>query len=171
MNLRYLMISLAFLIFATLVSCDDESKETPTPTSGKSDITGSLIGHTDCKSFRSSGNDTFSQVKYIYDSNQKKLLLKHINTGFNCCPENLFGQISISGDSIIISESEKSALCNCLCLYDMNFEVNGVLAKEYVIKIIEPYAKNLPALIFKVDFSQAPAGDYYVIRKNYPWGM
>jgi hypothetical protein len=78
-------------------------------------ISGQLIKHTSCKdNFKSASEitpDSLSCIDYYFDQN--KLSLKHINAGFNCCPERLWCNISLKNDTIIVQEFEKSALCDC----------------------------------------------------------
>lgn len=133
---------------------------------------GALITHTLCKNEKDLMYETNETcVEYSYDTASKTLNLKHINTGFNCCPEKLYCDISIEGDTIIIEESERKQDCNCLCLYDMEAEVYNVEAKSYIIKYIEPYIGDYDELIFEIDLSVNISGNYCMERNNYPWGI
>ncbi|MCK9305116.1 MAG: hypothetical protein PHP30_09850 [Bacteroidales bacterium] len=140
-------------------------------------VSGKLISNTSCKSFvKSSGPinftpDTISLIEYIYDRENNKLILKHINAGFNCCPDSLFSTVELQDNTIRIEEFEKKALCHCLCLYDLLFEVKGIDRQQYRIRFVEPYAYGLNELIFDIDLTKETTGAFSVIRKHYPWGI
>ncbi len=166
----YLMLPL-FILTCFASSCEKEQG----PVSGK------ITNYSDCKGLKSlsadlaqsdvSQSDTLSCIDYIFEAAESKLLLKHINAGFNCCPQKLYCETSLLGDTIIVKESEKSALCDCNCLYDLDIELLGVLPRTYFIKIIEPYAGDEEKLYFSVSLDQNSQGSYCVTRKRYPWGM
>lgn len=139
-------------------------------------IVGQLISHSDCKSSKALSYDektpdTLSCMNYTYDSPGKILSLEHINAGFNCCPGEITCSFSVSGDTIIITEKEKSSLCNCNCLFDLKIELGHIEARSYVIKVIEPYCGKQEKLTFTFDPDVSAAGSACVKRKLYPWGM
>ena len=140
-------------------------------------ITGQLISNTDCKDQlkstldRDETPDNQSCVEYSFDTGNNKLTLKHINAGFNCCPESLYCKVELKNDTILIREFEKSALCKCNCLYDLVIEINGVDTRKYTIKFIEPYISGQDELIFDIDLKKDTNGSFCVARKLYPWGM
>lgn len=165
----FLLITGSFISFS-LQRCD---KEDPI----QSILTGKLTSHSDCKSGRKSAEttkgipDTLSCVNYSYDSLSNKLTLKHINAGFNCCPEKLYCEVTASKDTIIISEFETSSLCDCDCLYDLEFVLSGVDEKSYYIRFVEPYCGDQEKLIFDADLSENKTGSFCVKRNRYPWGL
>ena len=162
------IILTALLSGLLLFSCEEEKEKQLV-------LAGTLINNTNCKdNFKSApGNkitaDSLSCIDYSY--NKIKLTIKHINAGFNCCPEKLYCNISLVSDTIIIQEFEKSALCDCNCLYDLDIEISGVETKKYILKLIEPYCGNQEKLIFEIDLTRETEGLYCVTRKQYPWGI
>ena len=140
-------------------------------------ISGEVVTHSDCKNSKSAtydvslNNSSESCIQYLYSENEEKLILSYINAGFNCCPDSLFCNVELSGDTILISEFEKSALCDCNCLYDLKIEVAGIKKDKYYVKVIEPYCGGQEKLNFKIDLVQNASGTYCVERKLYPWGM
>jgi hypothetical protein len=162
----YIIVFIGLLIFSTY-SCEKNKIN--------NNITGKLIKSTDCKTFKSASinsdfSDTSSCIIYSFDASVNKLILKHVNAGFNCCPEELYCTVSMNNDTIIIQEFEKKSLCRCNCLYDLDIELIGVESKNYSIKIIEPYAMGQEKLNFKLDLEHSNEGSYCVTRKQYPWG-
>jgi hypothetical protein len=159
---------IAFMIF----SCgknDEINKELQ--------MTGQLIGNSTCKNeFKSSDQisgtpDSLTCVEYSFDRDKNKLILKHVNAAFNCCPDSFYCKIELKGDTILIQEFETSALCKCNCLYDLDIEINGVEMKEYLIKFVEPYASEQSKLVFDIDLTTASQGSFCATRKQYPWGI
>jgi hypothetical protein len=162
-----------WLIFASvmifILSCENQ-QEVNNP-----GITGKVTNSSECKNFQSEGNkfaeaDTFSCVHYLYDPATHNISMNHINSGFNCCPLKIYCEISTSGDTIIIREFEKEQACNCLCLFDLNIELQGINQQNYQLRFIEPYAEGKEPLIFEMDLTSGNEGEYCVVRKGYPWG-
>jgi hypothetical protein len=138
-------------------------------------LSGKLTSHTGCKSFKSTGlesdtPDTLSCVEYTLNEAENKLIIKHINSGFNCCPESLYCDIELKSDTIYIHEHETDGLCDCLCLFDLDIEITGVDAKKYQVVFIEPYALDQAELEFEADLTNNPSGSFCITRKKYPWG-
>ena len=168
-TLFYSMLFSAMIVFFTF-SCNHQN-EIPDP----SGISGSIINNSACKIFKFgelkfTEADTFSCVHYLYDDSVHKLIMTHINAGFNCCPLEIYCEISTIGDSIIITELEKEQGCNCNCLFDLDIELQGVEANKYMVRFVEPYVEGQAKLIFEMDLTSGYEGEYCVIRKGYPWG-
>jgi len=142
------------------------------------DPVGRLVGRTDCKS---SGGLNSGAAGRIPASNQEcveydyngtsVLLLKHVNAGFNCCPGTISADIDVSGGVIRIKEKESSSLCDCSCLYDIDYEFVSVRPGLYRISVVGPYqVEGDPPLEFLVDLDGAATGSFCVERTHYPWG-
>lgn len=139
---------------------------------------GQLVGRTDCKDFGASGlgaatAPTSSQecVDYDYDG-RGGLKLKHVNAGFNCCPGTISATIDISGGSVRINERESSSLCDCDCLYDLDYEIAALAPGLYRISVVGPYQpEGDPPLEFFADLTHASSGSHCVERTRYPWGL
>jgi len=168
-TLIYLVAIISVSIFFILC-CENEHDKQLT-------LSGTLINFSECKSGTKStiktlgALDTLSCIDYAFDDLEKKLTIKHINAGFNCCPESLYCNVSLSGDTILIMEQEAKAQCHCICLYDLNLEINGVDSKSYQIKFIEPYSGKQAKMDFRVDLTKDKNGSFCVTRGEYPWGM
>lgn len=173
-NLVYSLFT-ALLIGLVIDSCED-NKDKGDGNAKKSVITGQLVSNSSCKDDLFSRaqilvvSDSISRVEYSFDNNTNKLTLKHINAGFNCCPDSLYCKIELKGDTIMIQEFEKEAGCKCNCLYDLDIEINGVVMDKYQVKFVEPYAEEMDKIEFEIDLANAANGSFSVIRKKYPWG-
>ena len=168
---------LLLLLFGiTFLAGCNEKKGIPGEETLPGDITGRLVASSECKMGKLADElmntpDTLSCIEFTYFSAEKKLDIRHINTGFNCCPGELSASISVSGDTIIIEESEEEAMCNCNCLFDLDLEINGVEIRSYWLKFVEPYAVDETSLVFEIDLTEETSGDHCVIRRLYPWGV
>jgi hypothetical protein len=158
------------ITFLLVLSCEKEKTTNIEP--GNS---GKLSHVSDCKSLKSATDsieiaDSLSCIEYNYNDTSKFLLLKHINAGFNCCPDSIYCDIRIVGDSVIIREFELSAGCRCNCLYDLEYEIQGISKKKYQVLLIEPYLADQDKLEVEIDLSDSNKGSICVKRKGYPWG-
>lgn len=166
-------ILLYSFIIAIIVGCEKENESNPTD---QLVFSGYLTHNSTCKSdSKSTSNilntpDNLSCVEYVFNRGDNKLILKHINAGFNCCPESLYVHTYLAGDTIIIQEYEANALCNCNCLYDLDIALTGIESKKYQIKFIEPYAIDQQEILFEVDLENNSEGEFCVTRTRYPWG-
>ena len=150
-------------------SCEDQKDP------AESKISGSITDISDCKNFKSGDlkfteADTFSCIHYLYDEVNHKVIMTHINSGFNCCPGGLYCKVSTNNDTIIIKEFENEQGCDCNCLFDLDIELKGIDQNKYQVRFVEPYAEGQEQLIFEMDLTSGNEGEYCVVRKGYPWG-
>lgn len=163
--MKYTLFFLVMIIF--LFGC----KETVDPLD-QNKLTASVINESPtCKNSNSLALkmidvlDTFSCIEYSYDVNNKQLLLKHINAGFNCCSSRFKSGLLLEGDTIIVEEYEEGEVCDCECLYDLDIVIENVSLQRYYFKI------NDDSLNFELDLKRESSGSYCVTKKEYPWGM
>ena len=134
---------------------------------------GSLVSHTGCKGLTAVAATDFtpdqSCVVWDYDG-IGRLAITHVNAGFNCCPE-LDITVDVRESIITLHETETMGQCNCLCLFDLEFEVVNLPPGEYRIVAEEPYVSgDMERIDFTVDFAETPQGSRCVSRTAYPWG-
>ena len=110
---------------------------------------GELLGYSGCKEF--------PEAEHV-------LSLTHINAMFNCCPE-IGADISIDSNTITIEEIEFSGICDCLCLFDLEYRIPDLPPGEYRIIVLEPYLPNGDEPVdFIVDLVSSPSGIHCVSR-------
>jgi hypothetical protein len=138
---------------------------------------GSLTGYDGCIEFGKDGRtDSIPPdqdcVVYQYDG-AGVLLLKHVNAGFNCCPDELLADITVQDNVITIEEDEslESGGCDCLCLFDVDYRIDNLPPGEYTIRIYGMYLLGAEILEFTVDLASSPSGTHCVYRDHYPWGI
>jgi hypothetical protein len=165
-------LSLLIILSATLFwSCDDNSSKN----NGLKPLL-NFIGHSPCKYEKSTSvsditPDSLSCVNYSYNVSTGKLSITHINAGFNCCPDEIYCTFIVEADTLIITERETSALCDCNCLFDLELEISDVQSASYIIKFDEPYCYDQEKLLFPVNLADQPTGSVCVVRKQYPWDL
>lgn len=146
--------------------CDRE----PSPAPEIDFVSSTLCKNMDLKSTddHSSDQDCI-QYKWVEGDS---LILKHVNAAFNCCPEGFLTELKVSGDTLIITESENSSLCDCNCLYDLNYSLSGINKSTWWIRVEEPYVQQQEAakLLFKLELRKVDEGEICVTRTGYPWG-
>jgi len=140
--------------------------------------TGILLDYDGCKVFQK-GNAVDGAppdqdcIEYQYDGSGI-LLLKHLNAGFNCCPDEILADITIEDNNIIIEENEslESGGCFCLCLFDVDYQIGNLPPGEYTIKVNGLYLEEGDEILqFTVDLASSPSGSFCVYRDHYPWGI
>jgi len=140
---------------------------------------GILLGYYGCKEFQkwSPTNDTPPDqdcIEYQYDGTSV-LLLKHVNAGFNCCPDEILADITIEDNTVTIEEDESLEItggCFCLCLFDVDYGISNLPSGEYTIRINGLYLEEGDEILeFTVDLASSPSGSFCVYRDHYPWGI
>jgi hypothetical protein len=137
--------------------------------------TGILVNYYGCKEFQKgtvidSTPPDQDCIEYQYDG-ESVLQLKHVNAGFNCCPE-IAANITIEDNTITIEEIEISGECYCLCLFDVDYEISNLPPGVYTIKVNGLYLEEGDEpLEFTVDLASSPSGIFCVYRDHYPWGI
>jgi hypothetical protein len=95
----------------------------------------------------------------------------HANAAANCCPTEIIAEITIEGSEITIVEDEiLDNPCYCLCLFDVDYELEGITPSEYTITIEGLYLDFEDPIVVTIDFASNPVGSYCVERTHYPWG-
>jgi len=112
---------------------------------------------------------------WLYDG-LGTLQIQHLNAGFNCCPSEMDVAVEREDALIRIIESEyfdESGGCDCLCLFDLQFDIGDVAPGDYTITVEEPYRHPGDDLLqFDVTLPAGPASDSHcVARSSYPWSM
>jgi hypothetical protein len=113
--------------------------------------------HEDCLEYHYNGTDT--------------LVLRHINAGFNCEPGEITANIEFNGNVITITEREsQQAAADCLCLFDIDYEIINLAPGEYTIRIIEPYVEEGDQVLeLTLRLLSATSGTFCLQRNYYPW--
>jgi hypothetical protein len=140
---------------------------------------GVMLGYFGCKQFSEAPVPDSTPpdqdcIEYQYDG-EGILLLQHVNSGFNCCPDEILGDVTITGNHITLTETESlepSGGCFCLCLFDVDYQISDLPPGEYTITVNQLYLQpGAQTLEFTVDLISSPSGSFCVQRDDYPWGI
>ena len=154
-------------LMGVFVACNKEDPVNPDPYA-------SLETDMLCKSgveLKGEGPDAGQSCVLWEYSEDSVLILKHLNAGFNCCPEKLFTDLAIKGDTIEITERDSLQLCRCNCLYDLEITIHYLKPQKYIIHMVEPFVvEPKEPLIFEIDLKNQSSGKVCADRDYYPWG-
>jgi hypothetical protein len=128
---------------------------------------GYLHDRTDCHLVEGSAATGETCLRWVYDG-QGVLSLTHENAALNCCPHPSL-TIEALGDTLFVSESD-SGLCDCYCLYDIDYKVAHLPAGRYRIAVSEAVTGGGLPLDVWIDLVDSPTGLFCVERTQYPWG-
>jgi hypothetical protein len=156
--------------YVNIITCFPPECTTPEPTPPSS---GTLISVEGCLQLTDSREEpeiTAQEecISYTYNEADQTLSISHIHAGFNCCVFPT-GDVEINGNTIDIIESfTGDDICDCECLFNLNYEVNNVVPGEYTFTVncVYPLQEDLT---FTVDLSEENTGVYCVTRDRYPW--
>ncbi|MFA6128061.1 MAG: hypothetical protein WC699_12200 [Bacteroidales bacterium] len=164
MKTKYL---LALFSLLAVNSCDREGSVTPTINR----LSGSVCKGNGLKAATDQSSDK-DCIQYSWESGDS-LAIKHVNAAFNCCPEGFRADVKVEGDTIIITENENSALCDCNCLYDLTYKISGIDKKTWWIRVEEPYinGSDQEKILFRAELRKNADGEFCLTRKSYPWGL
>lgn len=157
---------LAVILFVG--SCDSdsatESKPQPDP------ILASLTDFSDCLDLSMSASDESECFEYSFDSSGVLTVLHH-NAGFNCCPDSIYADIEIDGQTITFDEHEGLSMpCHCLCLYDIEYRLENVTPEIYTLVFNDSYIHTGDSMLTgTIDLEVNPEGSYCQERGYYPW--
>ena len=110
-------------------------------------------------------------VVYDYDGSSV-LLLRHTNTTFNCTPVAVGGHVSVQpSQSIqIVEDEDVPNPADCLCLFNVDYEIGSVPPGQYHVTISELYpGTGNEQFDFELDLTEAASGETCLVRVGYPW--
>lgn len=135
---------------------------------------GSLVSHSSCLSMDKAGEDGGAKtaeecIEYQYGG-QGTLLLTHANAGLNCCPENFPATVTVAGGVITIDETPIPGMCDCLCLFNLDYTIINVSPGTYQISVLgQCLSGEDEPLQGTIDLVSAPTGSICLQRNHYPW--
>ncbi len=130
-------------------------KEEKTTISPKATFKVRNLTHSECKEGVKDDEQEHIRYKTV---KEYYLDMDHINTVLNCCPMEIVVTTSLSNDTIYIYEDEIQPMCNCICKYDLNYEVGPLNYQEYVVKV---YKWGSEYVEFTIDFDEDTEDVFY----------
>jgi hypothetical protein len=155
------------------LSCDDGKVS--------SDSTGIKVNFGECKhsadSYKAKAVEDIQTgqecVTIAYAADSGILRIDHQDAAFNCCLKSLAADVAIDDGIITINESEiytDGMACDCMCLYDINYDIPNVAPGEYTVNISGPYgAGDDKKIQFVVSLTAQATETFCFKRTGYPW--
>ncbi len=163
-----MMVLVIVVVWAVMgVGCADDVVEPVSPAAIGSFVAFSeCLGHSHNSTYEITPDQT--AIEWEWDG-KGTLSLRHANAGANCCPQ-LSAEITVIDGVITVKESDQG-LCYCLCLVNLDYEIDNLLPGTYEINIDEVYSNaNDDPLEFTVTLRRtADSGVFVVDRLHYPW--
>jgi len=96
--------------------------------------------------------------------------IKHVNAAFNCCPGTINAYVRLENQVILVHESETEAGCDCQCLYDLNYSLQGLKPGTYSLVVVGPYTQdNDRNLECEINLPQDTTAHNCLDRHYSPW--
>jgi len=115
-----------------------------------------------CKSVNDSVDDVNEYIELqTVDSNY--LEVNHINVLFNCCPSIII-HARVEDRAIICNEIDTLPMCNCMCLFDINYKIGPLEYTQYSFELLRDYGKD--AFKISLDFNQKTSLNIRLLTEN-----
>jgi len=122
MNFRY-FLSIAVILL--LNSCEKETARTV--------LSVDQIAYGKCKLVtKKSGSSGYIEYKRVDDD---YLQINHVNAWLNCEPGKIFVSAELINDTIAVDEYEETGMANCICPYDLSYQIGPLYYGHYIFRI------------------------------------
>ena len=156
---QVLMTCMAFLLSFGVTGCNQEN-DTPVAQRKAFELTN--FANTGCKNNTRSVDDEWKQTVSYAVLQAGYLYLNHQNAMFNCCPGTLGADVRMEGNNITIGEYESASDCDCICTYDLSYEIGPLTEGEtYTISIGQ---KGLEPEVAEFTFRNTMSGEWDIPR-------
>ncbi len=144
------------------------------------DPIGMIDNYSGCKDVTGTNDDAGSlsadsACVILYNFPADNLLrIYQTNTAYNCCVDALDADFEFAEGLITITgiEHPPGGLCDCICLYDVNYSIANYEQAVTTIRFVEPYLPvGQEQLEITVDLSREGTWKYCVQREGYPWDV
>ena len=149
----FLLVNLLMLTMG-FVGCSNDNEKTK----DDAPLTLRNFVHTGCKEL-----DGYEESVEYSCKSSGRLYIRHVNAVFNCCAEELRANASVTDNRIIITESEKSSACDCICPYDLSFEVGPLTDGKYTVVINRDTQEYTT---FVIDFDKNLSGRFVISKEK-----
>lgn len=165
------LVVLTLLALLLIPGCSSNSPTNP-DTGG---AYGTVVYFSECKytGTSSTSDDTPPNLDCLYFDydGSSRLDLLHANGAFNCCPGEIYAVFSFDGNRIIIEEDETDASCMCVCLFDVEYMIEGLPPGTYEVEIAGAWLPPGEApLVCQLELPGPVTGDCCLERTHSPWG-
>ena len=164
-SMKIRTIGLLVLVIAFVLGACDPAEEI----SEKEELPEIKLPKIELRNFSSTGckgyldhtrSDTIKDVFEYSCIHDGYLYVTHRDVLFGCCPDALLGNIHVYGNHIVISESEIGDSCNCICPYDLSYEIGPLVEGETYILLIGHGGYEMPIAEFEFHNSMSGVWEF-----------
>ena len=128
MKKRKLLGFCAVLMLYVGMSGCNEKNDIPVVQQQKFSLTN--FANSGCKSNTRAGENDWKETVCYSVLHEGYLYLNHQNAVFNCCPGSLGADVCVEGNLITVGEYESAGECDCVCTYDLSYEIGPLKEGE-----------------------------------------
>ena len=154
-----LWICVVLTLAVGMIGCNGENDS---PVAQQKELALTNFANSGCKSNTRAGDDDWEETVSYSVLQEGYLYLNHQNAVFNCCPGTLGADVSIEGNNITIGEYESASDCDCICIYDLSYEIGPLTEGEtYTVSIGH---KGIESEVAEFTFQNTMSGEWSIPR-------
>lgn len=150
---------LAMSVLCLATACQDATGYKDSPVDGY--VSPQNFSVTGCKSTVSGTRNSSTEESIMYETIRDNYVrITHNNARFNCEPGRIYAELIEKGQTFIIVEKEEKSSANCICPYDLGYDIGPLTeGQEYTVSIRTGYTESLERAKFSFVFSPNIKGE------------
>lgn len=150
---RTIKTILVMFAFCLVTGCQDVTSYKDSPVDGY--VTPKNFSVTGCKSTISGTRNPLTDESIMLETIRENYLrITHNNARFNCEPGRIYAELIEKGQTFIIVEKEEKSSANCICPYDLGYDIGPLTeGQEYIVSIRIGYTESSEIAKFSFVFS------------------
>ena len=157
---RFVKTFMAVPVLCLTIACEDVTGYKDSPVDGY--VSPKNFSVSGCKS---TTRGLFEDETIEYKARENGLLrITHNNAIFNCVPGRIYAELIEKGQTFIIEEIEEESNANCVCPYDLGYDIGPLTeGEEYSVSIRR--GKSEESEVAKFIFTYSPTVKGQISRK------
>lgn len=107
------------------------------------------------------GLRNFTETIHLTSVGNNTLRIRHENAVYNCCMERVEMDVYLDKDTLIIKEIPFGDNCNCICPYEIKYDINNLNYGKYYVSFSK---RDAPPTIYAVDFNKDTEESFNLIE-------
>ena len=151
---RFFKTFMAVPVLCLAIACEDVTGYKDSPVDGY--VSPKNFSVTGCKAIVSGTRNPSTDESIMYESIRENYVrITHNNARFNCEPGRIYAELIEKGQTFIIVEKEEKSSANCICPYDLGYDIGPLTeGQEYTVSIRTGYTESSERAKFSFVFSQ-----------------
>ena len=148
--------------FCWVIGCQDVTEDKDSLVDGY--VSPKNFSVTGCKSTVYGTRNPSTDESIMYESIRENYVrITHNNARFNCEPGRIYAELIEKGQTFIIVEKEQESYANCVCPYDLGYDIGPLTeGQEYTVSIRTGYTESLEKAKFTFVFSPNIKEEIYI---------